>query len=246
MKNEDAEAVVSQIIELVHRKLLKYYQVEPSQIQVLTPMQKGVVGATNLNLSLQESLNPAEHEVFIKGRAAIIVPKECLRRSGFAFRKNDKVMQVKNNYDKEVFNGDIGIIESVSMENRNVKVNFEGRSIEYDITDLDELVHAYATTIHKAQGSEYPIVVMPILMNHLIYHGLNQINWAGFYLFKNEELVLGPFKGNQHVCISAWKKGYVERLLERDKSNVLVMYMNFQGILHVIVLAIQKSWYLLL
>ncbi|MFI3213426.1 MAG: ATP-dependent RecD-like DNA helicase [Eubacteriales bacterium] len=181
MENEDAEMTVSQIVELVHRKLPKYYQVEPSQIQVLTPMQKGVVGATNLNLSLQESLNPAEHEVFVKGRGAITVPKECLRRSGFAFRKDDKVMQIKNNYDKEVFNGDIGIIESVSVENRNLKVNFEGRIIEYDITDLDELVHAYATTIHKAQGSEYPIVVMPILMNHyvmlqrnLIYTGITR------------------------------------------------------------------------
>jgi exodeoxyribonuclease V alpha subunit len=144
-------------------------------------MQRGVVGATNLNLSLQEALNPAEHEVFMRGRGAVTLPKDYLRRSGFAYRADDKVMQIKNNYDKEVFNGDIGIIASVNAEDRSLKVNFDDRLVEYDITELDELVHAYATTIHKAQGSEYPIVVMPILMNHyvmlqrnLIYTGITR------------------------------------------------------------------------
>ena len=84
-------------------------------------------------------------------------------------------MHIKNNYDKEVFNGDIGIIESVDLQDRTLLVNFDGRSIEYDATELDELVHAYATTIHKAQGSEYPIVVMPVLMNHfVIYTGITR------------------------------------------------------------------------
>lgn len=181
MENEDAEATVPQIVNLVKEKLPRYYHVEPSQIQVLTPMQRGVVGATNLNLSLQEALNPPEHEIFMRGRGAVMMPKDCLRRSGFAYRAEDKVMQIKNNYDKEVFNGDIGMIESVNAEDRSLKVNFDGRSVEYDITDLDELVHAYATTIHKAQGSEYPIVVMPIMMNHyvmlqrnLIYTGITR------------------------------------------------------------------------
>lgn len=181
MENEDAESVVPQIVNLVQTKLPAYYHVEPSQIQVLIPMQKGVVGATNLNLSLQEALNPPEHEIFMRGRGAVSVSKDVLRRSGYAFRADDKVMQIKNNYDKEVFNGDIGMIESVNTDDRSLKVNFEGRSVEYDVTDLDELVHAYATTIHKAQGSEYPIVVMPILMNHyvmlqrnLIYTGITR------------------------------------------------------------------------
>ena len=90
-------------------------------------------------------------------------------------------MQVKNNYDKEVFNGDTGLIEFVDMQERRLTVNFDGRRTEYDATELDELVHAYATTIHKAQGSEYPIVVMPVLMNHyvmlqrnLIYTGITR------------------------------------------------------------------------
>ncbi len=181
MENEDAEAVVPQIVRLVKDNLPKYYHVEPSQIQVLTPMQRGVVGAANLNLSLQEALNPAEHDIFMRGRGKVTMPKECLRRSGFAYRADDKVMQIKNNYDKEVFNGDIGRIESVNETERTLTANFDGRRIEYDATELDELVHAYATTIHKAQGSEYPIVVMPILMNHyvmlqrnLIYTGITR------------------------------------------------------------------------
>ena len=90
-------------------------------------------------------------------------------------------MQIRNNYDKEVFNGDIGIIESVDLQNRTLKVNFDQHVVEYESSELDELVHAYATTIHKAQGSEYPIVVMPVLMNHyvmlqrnLIYTGITR------------------------------------------------------------------------
>lgn len=135
MENEDAEATVPQIVNLVKEKLPRYYHVEPSQIQVLTPMQRGVVGAANLNLSLQEALNPPEHEIFMRGRGAVMMPKDCLRRSGFAYRAEDKVMQIKNNYDKEVFNGDIGMIESVNAEDRSLKVNFDGRSAEYDLTE---------------------------------------------------------------------------------------------------------------
>ena len=181
MENEDAEAVAGEIVKLVQQNLPKYYHVEPSQIQVLTPMQRGVVGAANLNLALQEALNPVEEEIFMRGRGKVMMPKPCLRRSGYCFRAQDKVMQIKNNYDKEVFNGDIGIIESVDDTDRTLLVNFDGKSVEYDVTELDELVHAYATTIHKAQGSEYPIVVMPVLMNHyvmlqrnLIYTGITR------------------------------------------------------------------------
>ena len=166
MTKEDPEEAVREIVSLVQHKLSRYYRTPSSQIQVLTPMQKGVVGATNLNLALQEALNPQG---------------DGLRRSGFIFRRDDKVMQIRNNYDKEVFNGDIGIIESVDLQNRTLKVNFDQHVVEYESSELDELVHAYATTIHKAQGSEYPIVVMPVLMNHyvmlqrnLIYTGITR------------------------------------------------------------------------
>lgn len=193
MENEDAEASVPQIVKLVQENLPNYYHVEPSQIQVLTPMQRGVVGATNLNLLLQEALNPPEHDIFMRGRGKVTMPKECLRRSGYAFRADDKVMQIKNNYDKEVFNGDIGIIESVNETDRTLKVNFDGRSIEYDVTELDELVHAYATTIHKAQGSEYPIVVMPIMMNHFVMLQRNLI-YTGITRAKKVLVIVGTKK----------------------------------------------------
>ena len=153
MEQEEPEKAVEQITELVKTKLSRYYHTPPTQIQVLTPMQRGVVGAANLNLALQQALNPEG---------------DGLRRSGLIFRIGDKVMQLRNNYDKEVFNGDIGTISSVDLQDRTLLVEFEGRSVEYDVSELDELVHAYATTIHKAQGSEYPIVVMPIMMTHFV------------------------------------------------------------------------------
>lgn len=166
LERENPEEVVPEIVNLVKSKLPRYYRIPSEQIQVLTPMQRGVVGAANLNASLQEALNPAG---------------EGLRRSGVLFRLHDKVMQIKNNYDKEVFNGDIGIVEAVDLEERTLSVRFDTKLAAYDITELDELVHAYATTIHKAQGSEFPIVVMPILMTHytmlqrnLLYTGITR------------------------------------------------------------------------
>ena len=190
MENEEAEDAVPKIVELVKTKLPNYYHVNPSDIQVLTPMQRSVVGAANLNLALQETLNPPEQDIFMRGRGKVTMPKECLRRSGYAYRTDDKVMQIKNNYDKEVFNGDIGIIESVNETDRTLKVNFDGRNIEYDITELDELVHAYATTIHKAQGSEYPIVVMPIMMNHYVMLQRNLI-YTGITRAKKALVIIG-------------------------------------------------------
>lgn len=163
---EDADTAAVKIVELVKTKLPGYYHIQPQSIQVLTPMQRGAAGAASMNLALQEALNPVG---------------DGLHRSGFVFRSGDKVMQIKNNYDKEVFNGDIGMVQSVSIQDRSLTVNFDGRLVEYDMTELDELLHAYATTIHKAQGSEYPVVVMPVLMSHyvmlqrnLIYTGITR------------------------------------------------------------------------
>ncbi|MBQ7568171.1 ATP-dependent RecD-like DNA helicase, partial [bacterium] len=153
MEREEPEAAAKEIVELVRSKLPRYYKVPPSSIQVLTPMQRGIVGAANLNQILQEAVNP---------------DGTSLRRGGIEYRVSDKVMQIRNNYDKEVFNGDIGVVSSVSLEDRELSVDFDGRIITYDATELDELVLAYATTIHKSQGSEYPIVVMPIMMTHFV------------------------------------------------------------------------------
>ena len=178
LQREEPEEAVAEIVKLVKEKLPRYYRTPPSMIQVLTPMQRGVVGATNLNLVLQEAINPQG---------------EGLRRSGFVFRSGDKVMQIKNNYDKEIFNGDIGIIESVDLTERTLAVNFDNRKIVYDATELDELVHAYATTIHKAQGSEYPIVVMPVLMNHFVMLQRNLI-YTGITRAKKILVIVGTKK----------------------------------------------------
>ena len=193
IEEEDAEAAVGRIVELVQKKLPEYYQVEPAEIQVLTPMQRGVVGAGNLNLALQEALNPPEREIFRQGFGRSVVTAESLRRSGYAYRVHDKVMQIRNNYDKEVFNGDIGVIDSVNEADRTLTVNFDGRSIVYDITELDELVHAYATTIHKAQGSEYRIVVMPIMMNHYVMLQRNLL-YTGITRAKKALVIVGTKK----------------------------------------------------
>ncbi len=193
LENADAESAVSQIVELVKTKLPGYYHVDPSQIQVLTPMQRGVAGAANLNISLQEALNPPKQEVFLQGGRRTALPKACLRRSGYAYRTDDKVMQIRNNYEKEVFNGDIGVIESVNEAERTLSVNYDGRSVAYDAAELDELVHAYATTIHKAQGSEYPIVVMPVLMNHYVMLQRNLL-YTGITRAKRALVIVGTKK----------------------------------------------------
>ena len=151
---ESPEAASDMIVQYVAENLPRYYHVDAIRdIQVLTPMQRGVVGAMNLNQRLQEALNRT---------------KICLRRGGTEYRIHDKVMQIRNDYNKEVYNGDIGFISRVDMEEHELSVNFEGREVIYDATELDELVLAYACTIHKSQGSEYPIVVMPFMMTHYI------------------------------------------------------------------------------
>ncbi|MDE6216724.1 ATP-dependent RecD-like DNA helicase [Bacteroides sp.] len=166
MQMEEPEQVAETIVNLVKERLPKAYKRPASDIQVLTPMQRGVVGATNLNTALQAVLNTSQL---------------ALNRSGYSFRQGDRVMQLRNNYDKDVFNGDLGYVEKVNLEDRTLQVDFDGKLVEYEVSELDELTLAYATTIHKAQGSEYPIVVMPVLMTHyvmlqrnLIYTGITR------------------------------------------------------------------------
>ena len=173
-----AEEAAKEIVALVGTKLPRYYRTPPREIQVLTPMQRGVVGATNLNQALQQAINPGEHG---------------LKRGGFLFRAHDKVMQIRNNYDKDVFNGDIGVIESVDMEDRSLVVDFDSKSVEYDVSELDELKLAYATTIHKSQGSEYPIVVIPILMNHFVMLQRNLV-YTGITRAKKVLVMVGTKK----------------------------------------------------
>lgn len=207
IEDEDPEHVATQIVDLVKSRLPSHYKVTPTDIQVLTPMQRGVVGAVNLNVALQEALNPGD---------------ECLRRSGIAFRKSDKVMQIRNNYDKEVFNGDIGIVTALDTEDRELTVDFDGRAVVYDTTELDELVQAYAITIHKAQGSEYPIVVMPVLMTHYVMLQRNLI-YTGITRAKKLLVLVGSkkalFYAVEHLTVTKRNTKLRERLMLKSYND---------------------------
>lgn len=166
IRKDDPEQVAEEIVKLVKHRLPKAYNQPLSNIQVLTPMQRSVVGAGNLNMLLQQALNTSTLGI---------------SRGGINYKLGDRVMQIRNNYDKNVFNGDIGIIEKVNMEDRTLCIRFDGSLVEYEASELDEVTLAYATTIHKSQGSEYPIVVIPVLMTHfvmlqrnLIYTGITR------------------------------------------------------------------------
>ena len=199
MREDDPERAAETIVRLVKERLPRAYRESPDRIQVLTPMQRGVVGAANLNLLLQQALNPSG---------------PSLNRGGYTYRQGDRVMQQRNNYDKDVFNGDLGYIREVDTEERTLKVDFDGKWVEYDVTELDELTLAYATTIHKAQGSEYPIVVMPVLMTHFVMLQRNLI-YTGITRAKKICVLLGAAKALAYAVrnVSVLKRN--TRLKER-------------------------------
>ncbi len=170
IEEEEPEKVVELICELVHQRLPKHYGHHPmDDIQVLCPMRRGTVGSENFNKRLQVALNPAPK----RDLASLETCGEVLNanstetiRGGRNFRVGDKVMQVRNNYDYDVFNGDIGRITSVDVVEKQVTVTFPEKVVAYDMADVNELVLAYAVTVHKAQGSEYSAVVVPLMTQH--------------------------------------------------------------------------------
>jgi exodeoxyribonuclease V alpha subunit len=152
---EDPEIAVGRIIELVKTRIPKRFGLDPIRdIQVLCPMNRGGVGARSLNIELQAVLNPAGDRK--------------VERFGWTFAPGDKVMQIENDYDKEIYNGDIGYIDDVDPNAGEIAVGFDGRSVTYGFGELDMLVPAYAATIHKSQGSEYPAVIIPVLTQHYV------------------------------------------------------------------------------
>lgn len=164
IKRDEPEPAVDTILELVKNRIPARFGYHPmDDIQVLTPMHKGIAGAGNLNMALQAALNPGI---------------DVIARGNRRFRENDKVMQIRNNYDKEVFNGDIGSISTIDPEAQKAWIVFDDRKVPYDFSDLDELVLAYAVSVHKSQGSEYPAVVMPVLTQHYILLQRNLIYTA--------------------------------------------------------------------
>ena len=200
---ETPEEAADLIVKYVSENLPRYYHADPIRdIQVLTPMQRGLVGAVNLNQRLQDTLN----------RTRIF-----LHRGGTEYRIHDKVMQIRNDYNKEVYNGDIGFISSVDMDERELTVNFEGRDVTYDATELDELVLAYACTIHKSQGSEYPIVVMPFMMTHYIMLQRNLL-YTGVTRAKKILVLVGEKKAVSMAINNNKAVGRNTRLKERIRK----------------------------
>lgn len=199
LREEDPEKVAESIVDLVGRRLPGAYGIGADSIQVLTPMQRGVVGAASLNIALQQSLNGTG---------------DSLSRGGYTFRKGDRVMQLRNDYDKEVFNGDLGYITEVNLEDRVLKVDFDGRETEYDSSELDELSLAYATTIHKAQGSEYPVVVIPVMMNHFVMLQRNLI-YTGITRARKVCVLIGQLKALSYAVRNLTVQKRNTRLKER-------------------------------
>ncbi len=209
---ETNEAVADLVVKYCTQNLPRYYHADAFRdIQVLTPMQRGVCGAANLNQLLQEAMNPTH--IFLK-------------RGGTQYRLHDKVMQIKNDYDKEVFNGDIGIIVRVDTEDGELTVDFsdgtpsgcDGREVVYDVTELDELVLAYATTIHKAQGSEYPIVVMPFTMSHYVMLQRNLL-YTGVTRAKKILVLIGEKKAISYAVRNETTTSRNTKLAERLRDT---------------------------
>ena len=165
---DDPETAVLRIVELVQTRIPQRFGFDPIRdIQVLCPMNRGGVGARSLNVELQKALNPAG--------------ERKVERFGWTFAPGDKVMQIENDYDKEVYNGDIGYVDDVDPDTSELTASFDGRAVVYGFGELDTLVPAYAATIHKSQGSEYPAIVIPVLTQHytmlqrnLLYTGVTR------------------------------------------------------------------------
>src|SRR5262245_50606987 len=150
---DDPETAVARIIELVKTRIPKRLGLDPMRdLQVLCPLNRGGVGARPLNIELHAALNPARDR--------------RVQKCGWTFVPGDKVMQIEDDYEEEVYNGDIGHIDDVDPDAGEIAVSFDGRSVTYGIGELDMLVPAYAATIHKSQGSEYPGVVIPVMTQH--------------------------------------------------------------------------------
>ncbi|MTI12054.1 SF1B family DNA helicase RecD2 [Sansalvadorimonas verongulae] len=203
LTGEEPEEIFSKVMAVVTKRLPASFGFDPIQdIQVLAPMNRGGLGARSLNVALQEALNADAH------------PR--ITRYGWTFAPGDKVIQTVNNYDKEVFNGDIGRVQSIDIEESELLINFDGKDVAYQVSELDEVSLAYATTVHKSQGSEYPCVVIPMAMQH-------------YTLLERNLLYTGVTRGKQLVVIVGQPKavGMAARTLKSTRRLT-----NLQARLH--------------
>ena len=178
-ESEAPELAVDQIVEMVTKKIPGQLNISARQVQVLCPMRRSITGVNNLNVVLQKAINPR--------------PSVYVERFGIRFQINDKVMQIVNNYDKDVYNGDIGYITGIDHEDKSLSIDFEGHTVFYNFEELDEITLAYAVSVHKSQGSEYKTVVIPILMQH-------------YMMLQRNLLYTGITRGKEKVVLVGEKK----------------------------------------
>jgi exodeoxyribonuclease V alpha subunit len=189
---DEPESAVERIVHIVAERIPKRFGLNPiSDIQVLTPMNRGVLGARNLNQVLQVALNPPSN-----GGPSV-------DRFGYTYRNGDKVLQTENDYDKKVFNGDLGTVSTINADDSELSVSFDGRMVIYDFGELDELMPAYAITIHKSQGSEYPAVVIPVHTQH-------------YMMLKRNLLYTGITRGKQLVVLVGTPKAFAIAVQRAD------------------------------
>tara|TARA_B100000029_G_scaffold113391_1_gene105618 strand:+ start:4217 stop:6592 length:2376 start_codon:yes stop_codon:yes gene_type:complete len=211
LEESDPENCVNKILELCKNRIPNQYGLDPiNEIQVISPMQRGTLGVKNLNISLQEILNPKTgNENFNIGERS--------------FQVGDKLIQIRNNYEKNVFNGDIGIIQNCDLSNSTIKVAYDYNLIEYSFNELDELTHAFAITVHKSQGSEYPAVIIPL---HTQHYPMLQRNLVYTALTRAKKLVV--FVGTKKAMTIAVRNGDVkqrysllsDRLMDSSQKNL--------------------------
>ncbi len=177
---EKGADIFNKVISLITDRIPKKFGFSPlDDVQILCPMQRGGSGAQSFNIELQKVLNPPN--------------ESSVEKYGWRFSEGDKVMQIENNYDKEVYNGDIGFIREINKIEQEMVIEFDERKIKYDFTDLDQVTLAYAITIHKSQGSEYPVVIIPLLMQHYVMLKRNLI-YTAVTRGKNLVIILGESK----------------------------------------------------
>ena len=182
IERDETEKIAATLVKLVKERIPQSFGFDPIRnVQVLCPMNRGTLGVRELNMALQEALNPA--------RAGDPV----VERFGWRFRMGDKVIQTENDYDKDVFNGDVGTIERIDLDEHEVTIRFDERSVKYDFGELDEVSLAYAVTIHKSQGSEFPAVVIPVATQHYMLLQRNLI-YTGITRGKKLVVVIGQKK----------------------------------------------------
>lgn len=183
-ERENSTEIANLICDLYSKKLPNHYNINPiSDIQVLAPTKKGELGTENLNKMLQSVLNKNTL---------------CLRRGANEYRIYDKVMQMKNNYDKDIFNGDIGTISSINLDDKTLTVNFEGKNMKYEAQELEELSLSYACTVHKSQGCEFEIIIMPVTFKHYIMLRRNLL-YTAVTRAKKAVILIGEKRAIEHA-----------------------------------------------